>query len=39
MTKHVSSYLQKKAHQMNLFYIVIGITGTHLVSHRLIFMT
>lgn len=23
MTKHVSSYLQKKAHQTNLFYIII----------------
>lgn len=39
MTKHVSSYLQKKAHQMNLFYIMIQVTGTYLVSYSMIFMT
>lgn len=39
LTMHVSSYLQKEAHQTNLFYIMIQVTGTHLVSHSMIFMT
>lgn len=39
MTEHVNSYLQQKTHQMDLFDIMIWITGTLLVSHSMIFMT